>query len=298
MVTQNLNTVTEQEKKDDARFEELKTKQDKTEQENTELGELKTRYAGRAEKRIGQLSGEKKAEKARADAAEERAEEAERKRVEAEEKLASKQDTTIVGNENETTDIAGKKYFTDAALTAQIRSGKITEQSAIDYQAKRNEEKIVVRVKGDFKKEQEADALKKSQAEDAEAVLATHPEFGLKHPNYDQNNPLYKEWRELVADGYGLTTGGLMKALKKANKNLGIKNTHIDRSSELGIEDVASAGDKGEKEKEKEVSFNEQEEQTAIDMYTRGDVLNLATGRAYTNAEAIAKGKEAKKRRI
>ncbi len=297
MVTPNQTQVTEQEKKDDTRFEELKTKQDKTEQENTELGELKTKYAGRAEKRIGQLTGEKKAATARAEEAEKRAEEAEQKAKDAEEKVTS-QDTTVVGNENETTEIAGKKYFTDAALTAQIRANTITEQAAIDYQAKRNEEKIVVRVKGDFKKEQEADALKKSQAEDAEAVLATHPEFGLKHPNYDSNNPLYKEWRELVADGYGLTTGGLMKALKKANKNLGTKNTHIDRSSELGLEDTAAPGEKGGKEKEKEVPFNVDEEQTAIDMYTRGDVLNPKTGRAYTNAEAIAKAKEAKKVRM
>ncbi|GAG01515.1 unnamed protein product, partial [marine sediment metagenome] len=50
MATPNLNTVTEEEKKDTARFEELKAKTDRNEAENKEFGEVKERYAGRAEK--------------------------------------------------------------------------------------------------------------------------------------------------------------------------------------------------------------------------------------------------------
>ena len=299
MATPNQTQVTEDEqiKQDDTRFKELNTKPDRTEQENTELGELKTKYAGRAEKRIGQLSGEKKVEREARLRAEERAEEAERKAKELEEKLASGEAATIVGNESETENIAGKKYYTDGALLAQIKSGKITEQAAIDYQNKRNEEEIVVRVKTDFQKEQEAKAISTAREEDAQAILNEHPEFSVKHANHNPNDPLYVQWKELVADGYGMNPKGLTKALKKAKQILGIKNTHIDRSGDLGLEEVASPGDKGGKQEDKEVPFSEQEEKWAIDMYTRGDYLNPKTNRPYTEAEAIAKAKEAKKAR-
>jgi len=301
MATPNQTKVTEEEQiqKDDARFKELNTKQDKTEEENTELGELKTKYAGRAEKRIGQLTGEKKAEKARADTAEERALKVEEELQALKDKQTTDVPPAVVGNENETVEIGGKKYYTDAALYAQIKAGKITETAAIDYQAQRNEEKIVVRVKGDFQKEQATENLKKAQETDAQAVLNAHPEFGTKHIDHNPNDPLYKEWRELVADGYGLSTGGLMKALKKAEKNLGIKNTSVDRSGDLGVEDIASPGAKGgTKTQEKEVPFSADEEKVAIEMYTMGDVLNPATGRTYTRDEAIAKAKAAKKARM
>lgn len=299
MATENLNKVTEeqQEEKDTTRYWELDKKTDRNEDENREHGELKTKYANTAKNRIGKLSGEKKAEKSRADTAEERANKAEQDLQTLKDKQASDKPETIVGNENETIEIGGKKYYTDNALSAQIKSGKITEQAGIDYQATRNEEKIVVRVKGDFEKDQEAKATKKAQTDDAEAVLNAHPEFGLKHPDHNPNDPFYKEWRELVANGYGLTNGGLMKALKKAKKNLGIKDTHIDRSGDLGLEEVAPAGDKGGgKEKEKEITFSEVEENSAVDMFT--SAKNPATGRLYTRDEAIAKGKEAKKRRM
>jgi len=301
MPTPNQIQVTEEEiQKDDARFKELNTKQeaDRTAEENTELGELKKNYAGRAEKRIGQLSGEKKAEKARADTAEERAAKAEEELQALKDKPAD-MPATVVGNENETMEVGGKKYYTDAALLAQIKANKITETAAIDYQAQRNEEKIVARVESNFQKKLETETTQKAQQEDRQAVLAIHPEFDEKHVDHNPTDPVYVEFKELVINGYGLNAGGLMKALKKAQKNLGIKNTSVDRSSDLGVEDTASPGDKGgTKTKEKEVPFSTDEEDAAVSMYTMGDVLNPATQRPYTRDEAIAKAKAAKGRRM
>ncbi len=297
-MTDNPNKVTEDEqiKKDDVRFKELNTKKDtdRTTEENTELGDLKTKYAGRAEKRIGQLSGEKKAAVAAKEEAEDRALKAEQELKEFKDKPA---DTPIVGNKSETTEIGGKKYFTDTALKAQIDANEITEAAAVDYQTKRNEEKIVVRVTGEFEKKQEIAATQKAQQDDAQAVLKAHPEFNTKHANHNPNDPTYVEWKELVANGYGLSTGGLMKALKKAKKNLGIKDTPIDRSSDFEVEDTAAPRDKGGTKTQKEITLDANEEEAAVQMYTLGDVPNPKTGRPYTREEAISKAKVAKQRR-
>lgn len=301
MVTPNQTQVTEEEqqKKDTTRFWELDKKTDRNEDENKEHGELKTKYANSAKNRIDRLTGDKKAATAAKEESDRLLEEERKRNKELQDKIDAGQAPAVVGNENETTDIGGKKYYTDAALLAQIKAGKITEASAIDYQANRNEEKIVVRVKGDFQKEQETKNLQTAQAKDAQAVLDAHPEFGTKHADHNSNDPLYKEWRELVADGYGLSTGGLMKALKKAEKNLGIKNTPVDRGDDFEVEDAAHPGDKGgTKTKEKEVPFSEAEEEAAVSMWTMGDRINPATNRAYTRDEAIAKAKAAKKARM
>ena len=298
-MTQDQNKVAEEkEQKDEARFHELNAKSDKTDQENTELGELKTNYANTAKDRIGKLTGEKKAERAAREAAEARADKAEKEAQELRDKQAAPSEPApIVGNENETTDIAGKKYFTDAALSAQIASKKITEAAAIEYQAKRNEEKLTVRVTDNLKQEQTKLTAEKLRTTDAETVLKQYPQFNKTHTDFNADDPLYKMTLELFNDGLGLKPDGLSKSVKRAKQILGIKDTPIDRTSDLSVEDGDAPIRTSEKDKDKEVPFSEQEEDAAESMFCRGDSPNPKTGRPYTRDEAIAAAKEAKKAR-
>lgn len=302
MATQNLNTVTEkeQEEKDTARFKELNVKPEteRTDDEKKEFGEIKERYSGRAEKRIGQLSGEKKAALERALEAERLlAEEKERAKA-LEEKVDIDQPQVPIGNENETVEVAGKKWYSDGALSAQIRAGKITETAAIDYQKKRNDEELLIKVEDRLEKKKKVDDDKNARIADGMEVLKKYPQFSNKHVDHNPNDPLYKMTMDLYNEGLGTNPRGFSVALKRAKQILGIKDTQVDRSSDLGVEDIISGQPRTQKNEDKEVAFSDDEKDVAIRTYTRGDILNPKTGRPYTEVEAVAKAKEAKKARM
>ncbi len=291
----NQNLVTE---KEEQRFHDLNAKKDRTPEETTELEGLKTNYANTAKDRIGKLSGEKKAAIAEKEEAIRLKEETEQKNKDLQAKLdASAPAETIVGDESETVEVAGKKYYTDAALSAQMKSGKITEAAAVNYQTERNKKELVVAVRTDIKKEDQADKDVNDRLVDAKGIIKLYPHFNTKHPDHNPNDPLYKMTIELFNDGFGLKPDGLSKSVKRAKQILGIKDTPVDRSSELSVEDGGAPADKGDKGKGKEVTLSENEEEAAVAMFCRGDVPNPKTGRPYTRDEAIATAKVAKQGR-
>ena len=119
--TPNENIVTEEEKKDTARFQELNKKADRTVEEDTELEEIKGRHGSRAEKRIAELSWRSKAAEERATQLEEKynktlAENEELKRLKEEAAditRTPKEEYIVIGN---------KKYLTNVTLEAKIKA--------------------------------------------------------------------------------------------------------------------------------------------------------------------------------
>jgi hypothetical protein len=292
-MTEDLKKVSEEEKKDNARFEEIKAKkeEERTPEEKKEFGEIKERYAGRAQKRIDQLTGRAKAAEAAKEEAEKRAKEAEERAKKFE---GTKPEPTAQIIE-ETEEAGGKKWHTNKALNSMVQAGKITWDEANEYALKRDEEKLVERVekRQDEKNKQKKDT--EARAEDTKSVLKNYPQFSNKHADFNPEDPLYKLTNQLYYEAYASNPKGLSLAVKRAKAILGIKDTHIDRSGDLNVGDSPTPLER--KPKETEITLNEAEELAAINQFTRGDVINPKTGRAYTEKEALAKALEAKKAR-
>lgn len=295
MPTPNETIVTEEEKKDNERFQELNKKSDRTPEEETELTELKERHSTRAQKRIDQLTWKSKA-------AEERATQLEEKlnktlsELEELRKLKEEQTVTKPAKE-EYVEIGGKKYLTNKALEAKIKAGEISQEEAEEYALARDEERIVERVekRRDDREREKSD--KETRIQDMQEILREHPEFDPKHPNHNPEDPLFKTANEIYKEGYGANPKGLSLALKRAKQILRINDTPIDRSSHFEVESSIPA-DRGGSERDKETTLTAEEQDAAIKQWTRGDTINPKTGRSYTPQEALAKGLEAKKRRL
>mgnify|MGYP001588246691 CR=1 FL=1 len=293
MPTPNENIVTEEEKQDNDRFQELNKKPDteRTEEEKQELGELKERYGQRMQKKIDKLHWEAKT-------AQEKAEEAERRAQEAEERARKAEEGKVITSfKDEYIEIGGKKYLTNRALEAKIKTGDISQQEAEEYAIERDSEKIAVRVESKREQKQREQVDKETRIQDMLEILKDHPEFDPKHPNHNPDDPLFKTANEIYREGYGSNPRGLSLALKRAKQILRISDTSIDRSSHFSVESSLPS-DRGGNNTDKEVTLTAEEQDAAIRQWTRGDVTNPKTGRAYTPQEALAKGLEAKKRRI
>ncbi|MCK9370592.1 hypothetical protein M0R04_11840 [Candidatus Dojkabacteria bacterium] len=280
----------EAEEKDNVRFKELKEKKQEelTPEEKTELGDLKDRHSTRVQKRIDTITAQKR----------EAEEEAERLRKENEElrnKTAKKEEDVPESVKGELVEIAGKKYFTDKALIAQIKTGELTEDEAYQYQRKRDKEEVKWELRQEQAQEERKVSEQKTRQEDMDNVLKTYPQFSKKHPDFNDTDPLYKLANEIYVEGYIANPKGLSLAIKRAKEILRITDEKIDRSDDHSV-DGSEAPERNSGSK-KEVTLSEQEKESAVRMYTRGDVINPKTGRAYTENEAVAKALEAKKRR-
>lgn len=296
MPTPNETIVTEEQvKKDNERFQELnkKSEAERTAEEVKELGELKERHSSRAEKRINELTWKSKI-------AEERATELEEKLnkslAEIDELKKLKEERTAAKTvKEEFVEIAGKKYYTDDALTTMVQNKEITDTEAYAYQRKRDKEEI----KNDLRKEREEHQRQENDKEirmgDANEVRKQYPHFSKDHKDFNPEDPVYKKALEIWSEGYSANPRGLSLSIKRAKEILRIQDTAPDRSSELGIES-SSAPERGGG-REKEATLSEEEKEIAIKQWGRGDIINPKTGKAYTEAESIAKGLEAKKRR-
>ena len=293
--TPNENIVTEEEKKDTARFQELNKKADRTVEEDTELEEIKGRHGSRAEKRIAELSWRSKAAEERATQLEEKynktlAENEELKRLKEEAAditRTPKEEYIVIGN---------KKYLTNVTLEAKIKAGDITREEAEEYAFNRDEERIIEKVEKRREAKEQEKTDKETRGQDAQEVLKEHPEFDKKHKDHNPEDPLFKLANELWRESYYANSKGLTLALNRAKQILRINDTPIDRSNQLGVES-SIPGERGGKGKEEEVTLTAEEQDAAIKMWTRGDMTNPKTSRAYTPQEALAKALEGKKRR-
>lgn len=281
----------ELEQKDTQRFEELKKvpETERTEEQKNELGELKERYGKRMQKKIDRMNYENKTLQ----------EQLEQERKEKEELLKrlpeKKDDASPAGAEDETVEIGGKKYFTDSALIAQVKSGKITEEKAYAYQRNRDKEDAIA----EFERRQEEKTRRnedlKLRKEDADLVKKTYPHFDKSNPEFNPKDPLYKLANELYQEGYAANPKGLSLAIKRAKEILRISDENIDRSEDFGVE---GSQPPERKKNEKEITLSDDEKEAAIRQFTRGDVTNPKTNRPYTDNEALAKALQAKKSRL
>jgi len=274
------------------RIEELDRKPDRTEEETKELGELKQKRHKSAQAKINEFKW--KWESTREELEKER-KERERIARELEEARQVKETTTRPSlKKDETVKIGSKEWFTDEALIAKRDAGEITEYEAYQYQRKRDKEEL----KAEILQEQEQKVKQQSEEEtrrkDAQKVLAEYPHFSKEHKDYNPNDPLFKTAMELWQESYRFNPEGLSKSIARAKQILRMSDTKPDLSDEFSTH--APSGGKKPSTKEKEVSFSKDEEEAAIRMYTRTN--NPATGRPYTEAESIAKGKRAKEARL
>lgn len=289
MTTKNQIAVSDEELGKE--IDSLNKKTDKTEDESQKLDELKQERHSRYQARIDKEVSARKALEYEKEQEKKRAEELERRLAQIEEE---KKKTITPSVKRETVEIGGKKFYTDDALVSMVQAGDITDAEAYRHQREREraeDRDIIVR---DYEQKKAADEQKKIQAEDVALVLSKHPEFDPKHPEFDPNNKLYKLASRLWAEGYASNPRGMSLAISVAEEMLGT-NIRPDVTDDLSVTPNSAPASK---KKSADVALTKEEEDIAVSMYTRGDVVNPTTGRPYTEAEALAKAKSAKARKL
>jgi len=289
-LTANQDTVLDDQEKETQRFHELRQKEDRTEEENTELKDIEANYGKKVQ---GKLKEYHRKMKVNEEALERERQDKEdlKQRLDALEK-EQKTSPPIKEVSKETEKVGEESYYTDQSLSTMVQAGKISEADAIKHQQDRIEAKAAEKAYSRIKSETTKNRENELRTEDAKSVLRQHPEFDSKHTNYNPDDPLYKTFAELINEGYGVNPEGYTKALKRAKQILNITGKNPDASNELGVFGASPPGDKGDGE---EVKMTEDEEEGAYQMWR--DLENPATGRQYTRTEAIAKAMNAKKNR-
>jgi len=291
MTTQDIKDVTEEQeqiKKDDETFKELNKKEDRTNDEEKELGEIKERYGKRMQKRVDELNW-----KAKSAEEETRKEKEERQRLETEVAELKRKTTTPAKPlvKEEFVEIGGKKYLTNEALVAKMNAGEITEQEAYKYERTRDREEDKHLLREEIKQEKVKESAEQVRFDDAQQVLKEYPQFAKNHSSFNPEDPLYKLTTEIYSEGYAVNPRGLSLAIKRAKQILKMTDTTVDKSDELNL-DVSTPPERIRR-KEQEITLDEDEKEAAERMYR--DIINLKTGRTYTEKETHAKALEAKK---
>lgn len=287
MTTENLEKeVLEEQDQETKRFLELNQKADRTEEEESELKDLKANYGKKAQEKIkGYLSRAKAAEQA----AEERERELERIRAELEEERRAKEERSQPIVREEAVSIDGKKYYTDSTLQAMIQNKELSEAEAYRHQ----QERIKAEIKWDLRQEQEQERkqteFQRIREEDQNKVLREYPHFSKRHSNFNPEDELYKLANELFAEGYFNQPDGLSKSINRAKQILGRDKPNPDVSNDLSVEGSGMSGPQGRQEKSKEVKLSKEQEDAAIRIWTSR--VNPKTGRNYTESEALEKAK-------
>ncbi|HEY9874576.1 MAG TPA: hypothetical protein V6D12_14145 [Candidatus Obscuribacterales bacterium] len=278
------------EKKDDARFKELKGKTDLSDDEKKELGEIKERHSFRVQKRIDKYAHDAKAALEKAEAAEKRAKEAEEraKRLELDrkpERVVVRQETIKIGDES---------YYTDEALMAMVENEELSEAEAYKHQRKRDKAEL----KWEIIQERDLESKKLEESrirkEDSEAVLREYPHFDKGHPDFNPEDPLYKEASRIFRNGYASNPQGLSLALKDAKKILRMDDKKPDLSEDLNLDHSGVSHSRGPRTKE--VTLSDYEQDQAVRQWT--NIVNPKTQKPYSEAEAIEKAKKAKELRM
>lgn len=273
-------------------LKDLQGKTDSTAEDKEKLSTLKEERQTRYQKRIDKLSFEKKREseekeQLKRDLAEQKAE--------LEKLKADQQRNAKPKIADETIEIAGRKFYTDASLESMIQDGEMTPQQGYAHQQQRLKAEIKEETIREIKGEEEKKVGARAMQEDRESVLNQYPHFSPSHPGHDPEDPLYKTASELWVEGLQHNPKGLSIAIKRAKQILRMSDTRPDVSDEHSVGRSRGGSDLPGKS-EKEASLSPDEKEAAIRMY--GVVVNPVTGRNYTEAESILKATKAKTARM
>jgi len=274
MNEENQTTVTDEQV--DEQITELSKKEDRTEEDNKKIEELKGEKQTRFQKRIDTLTYRSKS-------AEEKAEKLERELADV---RASQQQVESTPKQVEvvkkTTEIDGQAYYTDTTLRQMIDANQISESEAYTHQQERNSAKAADDAYKKIKKEQVKEQTEKQKQSELLDVLKEYPEWDPKNPSHNPKDELMVEVTDLYNAGVPIK-----KALEKAKRIVGIK-TPIDNTDNVSLRGPAAPSDKTKKQA---VTFTEEQEDMAHRMWR--DKKNPATGRLYTRTEAVEKAKNA-----
>lgn len=276
----------------ESRIVELRQKKERTPEEEKEFKDLKSHHRGRVEEQITNERERAQAQAERAAKAEQALEDARARMKELEEKRDSR---VVSGSEDEYVIINGHKFLTDEALAERVQAGKMTQAEAWKQQKAAIKAEAIAEMKGDEPKNEAAklrnDSLKYVKEQGYGWMLDE------KDPKFKADDPLYKEANRLWFNGYQYHPDGPRLALEDAKKNLGVGVKRADLSDDFGVMKNNAASDSNS-QREKKVVLSDIETQNAIRYWVHGNVNNPKTGRSYTEAEALQKALEAKRKRL
>jgi hypothetical protein len=286
-----------QEEADNARFQELKGKEDMTQEEQDELTGLKERHGLRTKSRIDKLTWEKKTTQEKLDRETQRAADLEA-RIKALES-GRPADNAPEPMQKETLVFEGKQFYSDDALLKRVESGQMTEAQAAFHQRQRDRaedreqiRKETVGVMQRTKEEQE-------QAEQIEWARTNYPKLFKDSPEYDPADPLVVEVVDLMQSGLRFDPRGLKKAIQKAEKIVGKTGTkesvRHDRTDDFTLDKPGSTRTTQDREDNPELTADEK--RIAESIWCTGETVNPKTKKEYTKQEAHIKYLEARKGR-
>jgi hypothetical protein len=298
-ITKPVVDEVEQEKKDNERFYELSRKADLTDDEKKEKQELQESYGSRVKRKIDTLTSKTYEERKAREAAEQKAKELE-ERLKALEQEKEKK-TSMPSPTLQVVTVAGKQFYTDAALRQMIDSGQISEADAVAHKDERLQEIAAERAYTRMKEEQKhvyekekVEGEQKIRMEDAQVVLKDHPTFDRNHPDFNPNDPVYKLSTEIWQEAYHANPRGLSLAVKRAKEILRVNDIRPDVSDEHTVLRSTSSHEP-QRGREKAPTLTDEEKGIAYRMYR--DTMNPRTGKNYTQSEAEQKALQAKKDR-
>ena len=274
--TETVKTAEEKE----TRLNELSEKQDRTEEEKTEFNTLrKEKDDATAKTRIEELNTKTRDAENRALEAETRASETEKRLKDIEDRPSA----PVINKE--TVDADGKSFYTDVALTSQIKAGTMTETEAYGHQQDRIAAIASQRAYDRIKGEQVTTAKETALKQEVSDMYAKYPQWDQKHRDHNPNDPLFATASGLFKDGLSP-----VKAMKTAEKLHGVTKDNPDRSEELGALSPTAPGITPKSEK-----LPDLEEWEKDNAYrTWRDLINPKTGRNFTQAEAELKAQKAR----
>lgn len=276
----------------ESRIKELRKKTDKTPEEEKEFKDLKSHHRSRLTEQLQEKDDARVREAERAARAEQALEDANRRLKELNESRDNRGRVDSASDE-ETIIINGKKFYTDEALNARVQAGKMTQAEAWKQQKSAIKEEAIAEIKGSAPR----DEAEKVRRETMDEVTREYPEFvNDKHPKHNPKDPLYVEANRLWTNGYCYNPRGMKLAIEDAKKNLGIGLKRPDLSEDLSVSRNNTSSDSSSV-KSKTIELTEIERDNAIRYWVGGQVSNPKTGRPYTQAEALQKAMDAKRKR-
>lgn len=264
----------------------------RTPEQETELKDLKKKWQGTYNKRIGQVYGQKKEAERRAEAAEKRAEEAEQRARELEDSRTNSAPEVSAGGYPKTK-ISGKDFYTDEALENLVADRKMSQGDAWKHQQTRIKEETKEELRQE-NAQQENERIRQQCIDD---VLREYPHFDPKHPKHNKEDPLYKEASRILSNGYAGNPRGIKLAIEDAKRLIGDNNRRPDLSDELGVNRNEASVETRLERKRNEVILSEEEKDAAYRLYVMGSKINPETNKVYTRQEAITKALKAKQSR-
>jgi hypothetical protein len=283
---EELNKLT-----DDQIETELKTIQAKAEQtpeEKEKLTGLKEERQTRYQKRIDKLSSEKKLESERARRLEE---ELQKQKAELDEIKAKQQVATKPVIIEDHVEYGGKKFYTDDSLMSMVDAQELTRKQAYDHQQQRLKAEIKDEIEKEKKQNEEKTKFQEEFENDKKAVLKEYPQFNPSHPDHNPEDALYKLSSEIFVEGYRSNPRGLSLAINRARQILRLNDARPDTT------DIHSVGgNSGGSSQPEPAQVSEFEKEISARLYM--NVVNPATGRFYTENEAINKMIKAKQAKI